>query len=147
MSIRTAMPGLFAHAGIWEGTYRTVNLAGETVDFHRSRIKVSFPADGPYAYFQENRFEWPDGRVLDVAHPGIYRDGKLWWDTDHIEGHAFQGDDRTCILTWRRKNEPGAHLYEIIILSDHPRHRARTWHWFRDGECYQRTLIDEVRVG
>jgi hypothetical protein len=25
-------------------------------------------------------------------------------------------------------------------------HRSRTWHSFRDGVCYQRTLIDETRA-
>ncbi len=140
------MPALVRHAGVWEGTYRTVTTDGIEVDRHASCIEVSFPDDGPYAYVQKNRFTWPDGRVVEAEHPGVYRDGRLWWDTGLIRGSAWQGDDRTCILTWERTDTPGAHLYELIVLAPDGRTRARTWHWFRDGECYQRTLIDEVKV-
>jgi hypothetical protein len=83
---------------------------------------------------------------VEAEHPGVYRDGRLWWDTGLIQGHAWQGDERTCILTWERTDTPGAHLYELIVLAPDGRTRARTWHWFRDGECYQRTLIDEGRI-
>ncbi len=140
------MPALVSHAGVWEGTYRTVTTDGVEVDCHASHIEVSFPDDGPYAYVQKNRFTWPDGRLVEAEHPGVYLDGCLWWDTGLIRGHAWQGDDRTCILTWERTDTPGAHLYELIVLAPSGRTRARTWHWFRDGECYQRTLIDEVKV-
>lgn len=145
--IRKAMPALFRHQGIWEGTYRTVTVSGKEVDFHHSRIIVSFPAEGPHAYLQQNTFWWPDGRRMEALHPGSYRDGKLWWDTDLIRGHAFQGDDRTCILTWTRNDTPDAHLYELIAISEDNQTRARTWHWFRGGAVYQRTLVDERRVG
>jgi hypothetical protein len=140
------MPALVRHAGVWEGTYRTVTTDGVEVDRHASRIEVSFPDDGAFAYVQKNRFTWPDGRVVEAEHPGVYRDGRLWWDTGLIQGSAWQGDDRTCTLTWERTDAPGAHLYELIVLAPDGRTRARTWHWFRDGECYQRTLIDEAKV-
>lgn len=145
-TLAEAMPALFRHAGVWEGTYRVVDLSGATVDLHRSVIEVRFPSSGPYAYVQRNHFIWPDGRELRVEHPGMYRDGRLVWDTDHIAGHAWQGDDRTCILTWRRKDQPDAHLYELIVLAESGLTRARTWHWFRDGALYQRTLIEERRI-
>lgn len=142
-----AMPALLRHAGVWQGTYRIVDLEGRTLDFHHSTIEVRCPADGPYAYLQRNHFVWPDGRELRVEHPGVYRDGLLVWDTPHIAGHAWQGDARTCILTWRRKDQPDSHLYELIVLADTGLTRARTWHWFRAGRLYQRTLIEEERVG
>jgi hypothetical protein len=34
----------------------------------------------------------------------------------------------------------------MIQNNDERTHRARTWQWFREGKCYQRTLIDEVFV-
>lgn len=145
--IRSAMPALLRHEGVWEGTYRVVDLEGRVLDQHASRITVSFPTDGPHAYLQRNLFTWADGRRVEVEHPGTYRDGQLWWDTEHIEGHAWQRDERTCILTWRRKDTPGAHLYELIVIAEDGLTRTRTWHWFRDGACYQRTLVDERKVG
>ena len=45
-----------------------------------------------------------------------------------------------------RKGEPGTYLYEMIQISDCGDYRSRTWHWFRDGRCIQRTLIDEQKV-
>ncbi len=34
----------------------------------------------------------------------------------------------------------------MIQNNDARTHRSRTWQWFRDGICYQRTLIDETFV-
>jgi hypothetical protein len=34
----------------------------------------------------------------------------------------------------------------MIQLSDDGKNRARTWQWFKDGKCFQRTLIDEVFI-
>ena len=53
--LRDHMPALVRHAGLWEGTYRTVDSAGVEIDRHASRIEVSFPDDGPHAYVRKNR--------------------------------------------------------------------------------------------
>ena len=37
-------------------------------------------------------------------------------------------------------------LYEMIQLSEDGNKRARTWHWFENGELVKRTLIKEERV-
>lgn len=140
------MPALYRHAGVWEGSYRLVDLEGRDLDRHASRVEVSFPEDEAHHYLQRNRFSWNDGRVVEAEHPGVYSDGRLWWNTGLIRGCAWQGDERTCILTWERTDAPGAHLYELIVLAPDGLTRARTWHWFRNGACYQRTLIDERKV-
>lgn len=140
-----AMPSLFAHEGVWEGCYRVVDLDGRTLDQHQSRVEVSFPDSGPH-YLQRNHFHWDDGRTLVVEHPGYYADGILRWNTEHIEGAAWQAGERCVVLRWRRHDSPGSELTELIALGEKATHRARTWHWFRDGVCYQRTLIDEQRV-
>ena len=145
-ALRAAMPALVAHAGVWEGVYRKVDLVGRETDRHASRIAVAFPEEGEFAYRQSNRFTWADGRMMEAEHPGAFRDGALHWDTGLIRGRAWQGDARTCILTWERTDTPGAHLYELIVLAPDARTRNRTWHWFRDGARYQRTLIDERKV-
>jgi hypothetical protein len=143
--LQQSMPSLFAHQGVWEGRYRIVNLQGDTLDQHRSRIEVNFPETGPH-YLQRNHFSWDDGRELKVEHPGFFRDGMLRWNTEHIEGAAWEAGERCIVLRWRRPDTPGSELTELIALGEGAQHRARTWHWFRDGVCYQRTLIDEQRV-
>jgi hypothetical protein len=34
----------------------------------------------------------------------------------------------------------------MIQLSDDGQHRARTWHWFKDGVLMKRTIITERKV-
>jgi hypothetical protein len=38
------------------------------------------------------------------------------------------------------------YLYEMIHISADNNYRARTWHWFKDHQIYQRTLVQEQRV-
>jgi hypothetical protein len=37
-------------------------------------------------------------------------------------------------------------LVEVIVMGEGGHHRARTWHWFREGRLVRRTLCDEQRV-
>jgi hypothetical protein len=144
--LAAAMPSLHAHRGVWHGEYQVVDIEGRVIDAHRSIVEVSFPDEGPH-YLQRNHFIWDDGREVHVEHPGFFRDGMLRWDTAHIEGEAWEAGERCVVLRWRRRDTRGAELTELIALGQGGRARARTWHWFRDGVCYQRTLIDERRVG
>lgn len=139
------MPGFFAHQGVWVGHCRTIELEGRVLDQHRSRVEVNFPNEGPH-YLQINHFTWDDGRTLVVTHPGYFSDGMMRWNTEHIEGAAWQAGERCVVLRWRRPDSPGSELTELIALGNGATHRARTWHWFHDGMCYQRTLIDETRA-
>jgi hypothetical protein len=140
------MPALTRHEGIWEGTYRVVDALGQPLDTHRSRIEVRFPQEGPHDYLQHNHFIWDDGRELKAEHPAVCRAGVLYWDSEHIHGRAWSVDERSTVLTWRRHDTPDAELYEIIVINETNNQRSRTWHWFRQGVLYQRTLIDEQRV-
>lgn len=143
----TTMPHLTRHNGIWEGIYHLVDQDGKTLDRHHSRIEVRFPDGGPYHYTQKNHFWWDDGREVRGEYPGVCRDGVLYWDNELIEGKAWSVDRLSTVLTWRRHDTPDAYLYEIIVINETNNQRSRTWHWFRDGAVFQRTLIDEHRVG
>jgi hypothetical protein len=144
--ITTEMPDLIRHNGIWQGTYHVIDRAGKTVDKHHSRIEVRFPQDGSHHYTQANHFWWDDGRESRGEYPGVCRDGILYWDNELIQGKAWSVDPLSIVLTWRRQDTPDAYLYEIIVINETNDKRSRTWQWVRDGEVYQRTLIDEVRV-
>ncbi len=150
--IKENMPLLASHEGVWEGWYRYYDaVTGKLIDEHRSRLICRIPEDGkPSDYHQTNYYYWADGRMETREFPASYRDGRVWWDNDLIQGWAaaMQPDDNnlsTC-LNWVRKDEPGIYLYEMIQVDEAIQNRARTWQWFRDGKCYQRTLIDERRV-
>jgi hypothetical protein len=144
--IREGMPVLARHAGEWEGEYIHVDPDNNVIDRHRSHLQCKFPDDGPYAYYQINTYIWDDGRREEIHFPATYRDGQIWWDTDRIDGRAWEIDPRTVCLTWTRKDMPGAYLYEMIQLSEDGNDRARTWHWFENDKLFKRTCITERRV-
>lgn len=149
-AIRQAMPLLARNEGVWEGVYRYYDAAtGKLTDEHRSRLICRLPEDGPHAgaYHQTNYYFWDDGRTDIREFPAWYEDGRIRWDNELIKGWAaaMQPDDfnRSTCLNWTRQGEPDLFLYEMIQLSDNGINRARTWQWFKQGVCFQRTLIDE----
>jgi hypothetical protein len=150
MGIREDMPLLARHEGVWDGTYRYYNAAGELVDEHKSRLFCRFPADGPYPYHQTNHYTWADGRTEIRDFPAEYRDKRVWWNNDLIVGWAAElGLDqmnRSCVLYWQRQGDPSLYLYEMIQISDDGQKRCRTWHWIRDGQLETRTAIEETFV-
>lgn len=140
------MPAMVQHAGIWEGTYRHVDADGIELDCHDARIVCEFPTSGDIAYVQHNLFRWPDGREDRAMLPGTFRDGKLWWDLPSFHGYAWETHDGIVMLNLTRRDEPGAHFVEVIVVGETGDYRSRTWHWFRQGRLYKRTLCEEVRV-
>ncbi len=141
-----AMPALLRHEGTWRGVYRHFGPDGRLEDAHETEVACRFPEDGPHAYVQHNRFKWADGRVRTSVLPGRLEGDRLWWDVETFHGYAWQTRDDVILLNLTRKDEPGAHFIETIILGATGTHRARTWHWFRDGRLFRRTLCDESRV-
>lgn len=145
-SLTDIMPTMLKHEGVWEGVYSHLDPNGSLIDRHNSHIICEFPENGAYDYIQYNHFTWADGREKRVQLPGVLRDGKLWWDTETFHGCAWQSEFDLILLNIDRKDEPGANFFELIALSDTGKHRSRTWHWFRDGKLYKRTLCEETRI-
>lgn len=140
------MPAMRKHEGVWGGVYTHVDTQGTILDRHDTRIVCEFPKDGPVLYNQHNLFTWKDGTEVRNFLPGIYADGKLWWDTPTFHGYAWETHDDVIMLNLTRKDEPGAYFVETIILGGTGTHRSRTWHWFKDGALYKRTLCEEYRI-
>ena len=147
MGIKEGMPLLARHEGEWHGTYTHVDPEGNITDRHRSELVCSFPTEGEYPYFQTNKYTWDDGKEEFIEFPGSYRDGKLHFDTERISGYCWEVDDHAIVLTWKYVKDPSISLYELILLDDSGTNRTRTWHWIKDGVCFQRTLIDEKKIG
>lgn len=144
--LEDTMPAMLLHEGVWTGTYRYVDVAGNVTDQYESRIECTFPDAGPFAYVQKNRYTWDDGREQAYEFGGELRGARLWWDTERFSGYGWQTDDDILMLTLDRKDEPGVLFTEMIMLAPNRDYRARTWHWFRDGKLFQRTLCDERRA-
>jgi hypothetical protein len=146
MSIREEMPVLVRHEGEWIGTYTIVDTSGKILDQHQSHLTCQFPDNSPYPYYQINRYKWADGKQEEHQFPGTYHDQALWFDTERVEGKAWEVDNNTIILCFSYKTIPGISLSEMIYISPDNNHRARTWHWFKNHQIYQRTLIQEERL-
>ena len=145
-AIREEMPVLTRHEGDWVGTYILVDTKGNILDKHDSHLTCQFPEDGSYSYYQINRYKWSDGKQEEHQFPGNYRDKKIWFDTERIEGKAWEVDDATIILWFSYKTMPEMYLYEMINLSPCNNYRSRTWHWFKNHQLFQRTLVQEERL-
>lgn len=146
IDIREEMPVLVRHEGEWVGTYTVIDNEGNIVDRHKSHLTCQFPQDKPDSYYQINRYQWEDGRQQEFRFPGIYRDKKLWFDTERLYGYSWEADDSTILLwiTYKDISEE-MYIYEMIQISPCNNHRARTWHWFKNDRIYQRTIIQETR--
>lgn len=147
MGIKDEMPLLARHEGEWHGTYTVLDKEGNVIDRHRSVLHCTFPDNAALPYFQTNDYTWDDGRTEHHEFPAAYRDGKIFFDTERIDGYCWEVDDHCMVLTWRYKAIPGVGLYELIHLDDTGTIRSRTWQWLKDGECFQRTIIDEKKIG
>ncbi|WP_026100507.1 DUF3598 family protein [Fortiea contorta] len=145
-NILTEMPVLARHEGDWVGTYTIVDATGRIIDNYASHLTCQFPENSPFSYYQINRYKWPDGKQEEYRFPGNYCEQKLWFDTDRIQGKAWEVDDSTVILSFVYKAAPEISVYEMIQISSDNNHRARTWHWFKNHQIYQRTLINEERL-
>lgn len=143
---RRHMPAMLEHEGVWEGLYTHINRDAEIIDKHNVKVTCEFPNSGRYAYIQHNHFMWEDGRELKMELPGTYKGGRLWWDLETFSGSAWQTKDNLILLNLNRKDNPGANFFEIIAMGSTGKHRSRTWHWFKDGQLFKRTLCDEWKI-
>jgi hypothetical protein len=146
-TLKQRMPLLARNEGVWEGWYRYYDAAGGKTDEHKSRLLCRFP--GPDEYRQTNHYYWADGRKEVREFPSRLAGDRIVFHTE-IDGWAAEvpldENRRTLMLHWKRRNEPGLYLYEMIQLSDCGNFRARVWQWFRGDRLAQRTLVDERRV-
>lgn len=141
------MPTIHEHAGLWEGEYQVVDLQGKVIDQHKSRVECVFPEQGEVVYIQRNHFIWDDGREYKVEFGGVLIEDRIFWDTDTFTGFGWQAAPNIFLLELDRKDVEGASFSEAIVMGKSKRDRARTWHWFQQGKCYQRTLCNEWLVG
>jgi hypothetical protein len=141
--LSTLMPVFARHEGRWTGTYTIIAPDGAPIDRYAVRILAEFPeADCDFRLNTHNI--WPDGRETRGRYDAHFREGRLVFDGDLI-GALWEVDDFTVYLRFGFPSELAVTVCEMIQISEDGRHRARTWHWFRDQKLFQITLADERR--
>ena len=131
------------HIGVWEGTYTLMEAGtGKVLDRHRSRLTIRRDGD---QWHQQNEYTWDDGKTEVREFGGVFRDGKLMFDTPRLRGEAIEADEQTIVLRWVYTDATQDAYSEIISLVD-DHHRARTWQHFENGDFAKLTVIDERKV-
>lgn len=150
--IAAALPLIADMQGVWEGQYVHFDAAHREFDRHHSQLLVRLDdeTEARAAIKQTNIYTWPCGEQEIRYFEGDFRDDRIWFNNDLIDGWTSTIDldptGRTIMVGWTRPAEPGFRYYEIITVSEDGESRNRTWHWYRNDRLFQRTLINELRV-
>jgi hypothetical protein len=135
------------HVGIWSGRYTHIEprdrSVQEALDF---LIRVECPAADGTPYRQTSRYTAAGGEVQELMYAGQGHGDRVVFDTGRIRGECWKIDADAVYLTFGFTEDPSGRIAEMIQLSRDGRHRARTWHWFRDEQLWRITLVNETRT-
>ncbi len=146
------MPLVAQQAGVWEGEYVHVDANHQEIDRHQSRLicRLHDSEDDGAILNQSNIYTWADGTREIRFFEGVYKNDRLHIKNDLIDGWTASIDldetNSTIMVQWVRPGETGFRYYEIITLSEDGQQKNRTWHWYRNNQLFQRTLINENRI-
>ncbi len=150
--IATLQPLVADQAGVWEGEYVHLDADHNVIDRHRSRLvcRLQDGPDGEARLSQTNIYDWADGSREIRYFDGVFRGDRVWIKNDLIDGWtgaiAMDPTNRTIMVGWTRAHEPDFRYYEMITVAEDGRAKNRTWHWYRKGRLFQRTIINETRT-
>lgn len=150
--ISDTMPLIASQAGVWEGEYVHLGADHVVIDRHQSRLvcRLLDDEDGQARLAQTNIYDWADGTREIRYFDAVCRGDRLWVDNVNIDGWVaaipFDATDRTIMVAWTRAGEPDFRYYEMITVAEDGNAKNRTWHWYRKGRLFQRTVINEVRI-
>ncbi|MFK7886550.1 MAG: DUF3598 domain-containing protein [Gammaproteobacteria bacterium] len=138
--------------GVWEGEYVHLDEKHNEIDRHKSRLvcRLHDGPEGEAKLSQTNIYTWPDQQQEIRFFEGTYKKDRIWIDNELINGWTgaieLDATNRTIMVGWTRAAEPDFRYYEMITVSEDGNAKNRTWHWYRKGRLFQRTLINEQRV-
>lgn len=150
--ITDTMPLVADQAGVWDGEYVHLDADHNIIDRHTSRLVCRLLEDDPAQarLAQSNIYTWADGSQEIRYFETIFKGDRLWVDNKLISG--WVGPDnldqtkRTILVGWVSKLDATLSFYEFITVSSDGQKKNRTWHWYREGVLFQRTVINETRT-
>ncbi|GIW08651.1 MAG: hypothetical protein KatS3mg060_3456 [Dehalococcoidia bacterium] len=143
--VRSAMPVLARHEGVWVGEYTHLDPEGAVHDRYRVRSVCELPDDGSCDFRLRTTNQWPDGRIETIVNEARLHDGRLVWSNGRLVGAMWEIDDLTVYTRFGYPDDPTITVCEMIQISHDGQHRARTWHWFREERLFRITLTKEQR--
>ena len=141
-----------AYVGVWEGTFRRYDAAGNLTAEFPSHIEARFDPTLETPYSQTNTYNFADGTVQEINSRGQWDDGQLIFVNERIDGRSADltpeqdPDGRSSMLSLKFKDGSGMYMYEIITVSDDGKSRSRMAQYLIDGKVVRRTLIDETKT-
>ena len=138
--------------GVWDGEYVHLDENNNEIDRHKSRLvcRLYDGADGEAKLAQTNIYTWADNQQEIRYFEGVFKKDRIWIENELITGWTSAIDldptNRTIMVGWTRATEPDFRYYEIITVAEDGNAKNRTWHWYRKGRLFQRTLINEQRT-
>ena len=145
-NFRDAMPVLARHNGEWTGDYIYFSAQGKILDRYKSHLICRITGGEKYPYYQQNTYTWNDGRTEQFELHATYKQARIWFDTDRIQGSCWEIDAKTLMLNWIRKDIPKSYFYEMIQINEASDARSRVWHWFENDVLVKRVCINETKV-
>ena len=150
--IAQKQPLVADQAGVWEGEYVHLDADNQVIDRHKSKLvcRLEDGLDGEARLSQTNIYDWADHTREIRYFDGVFKGDRVWIKNDLIDGWtgaiAMDPTNRTIMVGWTRPHEPDFRYYEMITVAEDGDAKNRTWHWYRKGRLFQRTIINEVRT-
>jgi hypothetical protein len=150
--ITEKQPIVADQAGVWEGEYVHLDADHNIIDRHKSRLvcRLTDGPDGLAKLSQTNIYTWDDGTQEIRYFDGTFQGDRIWIKNDLIDGFVgalnYDETQRTIMVGWTRTHEPDFRYYEMITVAEDGEAKNRTWHWYRKGRLFQRTVINENRI-
>lgn len=150
--ISATMPLVAAQAGVWQGEYVHFDADHREIDRHSSKLvcRLFDGADGEARLAQSNIYVWADGSREVRYFDGHLRGDRIVIANENIDGWVapltLDTTQATIMVLWSRAGEPDFRYYEMITVAEAGLAKNRTWHWYRKGRLFQRTLINEELI-
>ncbi|RYY27035.1 MAG: DUF3598 domain-containing protein [Sphingomonadales bacterium] len=150
--IAEKQPIVADQAGVWEGEYVHLDADHNIIDRHKSRLvcRLEDGPDGVAKLSQTNIYTWADNTQEIRYFDGTFQGDRVWIKNDLIDGWTgaieMDATNRTIMVGWTRAHEPDFRYYEMITVAEDGNAKNRTWHWYRKGRLFQRTVINENRI-
>ncbi len=143
--IKTLRDRLRQAAGVWEGTYRVLNVDGGIIDEFGCRQETRLVGDEWYERLIYMR--GPEGREVHDFRTSIAPDATdtMIFDMDNFYGEAILAGPDMLVFPYFWKTNPGSKIIEAIYWIN-PDKRTRIWQHVDDEVLTKLTVIREERV-